>query len=741
MLKSQEATRTRSDWALEFYSQYFKDSELTPDAQGECSVSCPFPHHGKGLGDRNKSMSVNLSTGEFNCLAPTCKGGTEYDFYCQMNDIAIGRDTFNQVMNLLEDELGIRPESVTSERGYGGDRPEPDDKFIEMSEVNDRVNRLWTKYPREIEFLQFMRGLDEETIKRFKLGYKPADDRISIPIFDEHGRCVNIRSYSRKDPLNKIISYGAGYGKGRLYPIENLYNGEEDVLLVEGEFDALVAIQKGFNAVTTTLGAGNWKSSWNELFEGKNVIICYDNDDAGTVGAEKVGKHLVKRAKSVRLMDMGKLVSFEGGDITDFFVEGGGQKEQFLDAMASARPFTGLEYDDKGKLYKSEHNIEVILTTGAFDDKFHFNEFSKTEMVKGDLPWRDVDGFSQWTDNDDANLRHYMGLNFGLRNITTMLTDAITKIAYENTFHPIKQFIESEKWDGQRRIGNIFIDYLGAEDTDYVKAVTELFMVASVARIYKPGIKFDYMPVLVGKQGIGKSYLVEILTGHRWFSVLDNFGGKDALEKLQESWIFEVAELEAFKKSEEREIKSFLTTTNDKFRASYGKRVEEHPRTCTFIGSTNEREFLTDPTGNRRFLPVVCQRERGVSPDFRVVESNVGQFWAEALHLWKRGYVLELPRKLQKVALQMQEEQYSKDPWEDIVEAYINKKSLEEIAIPELWFKALGGTGEKVARYHTERIKKCLERVGFYKGDRKRTDYGTVPIYYKEVNMEEEDAE
>ena len=676
-------------------------------------------------------MSINLETGEYNCMAPTCKGGTEYDFYCQMNGIEIKPETFGQVMTVLERKFGKRPESVT--RGVNGNSSliETDDKFIEMEEVERRVERLWEKYPKELEYLQFMRGLSPETIKRFKLGYKPADDRISIPIFDELGRVVNIRGYSRHDPSNKMISHGAGYGKGRLYPIENLLNGKKDVLLVEGEFDALIAIQHGYNAVTTTLGAGNWKTHWNKLFEGKNVYICYDNDEPGRVGAEKVGKHLVKKARSVRIVDIGSMIDVEGGDITDFFVEFGKSKADFDSLLASAREFSGLEYNDKGMLIKNEHNLEVILTTGEFEDKFYFNEFSGMEVVKGDLPWREGKGFTQWTDKDDAILRHYIGLNYGLRNMNTMLADVITKICYDNRFHPIKDFIEREEWDGVKRLDSIFIDWLGADDTPYTRAVTELAFVAAVARIYEPGIKYDYMPVLVGEQGIGKSYIFEIMTDHKWFSVLSNFGGKDTLEKLQESWIFEVAELEAFKKSEEREIKSFITTTNDKFRPSYGKRVEEHPRTCVFFGTTNESEFLTDTTGNRRFLPIICRRKQGDSPDFSKIEKLVGQYWAEALHLWKSGYILKLDADMTKEAERMQEEQYSSDPWEEIVEAYLDNNQLDEVTIPEIWFKALGGQGEKVARYHTERIKKCLHRIGWYKGKRKRTEYGMVPKYYR----------
>ena len=722
------ATRTRSEWAKSFFLEYFTEDELNPGVDGECTVSCNFPNHGRGLGDRSKSMSVNIETGEFNCMAPTCKGGTEYDFYCQMNEIEDSDQNFKRVMQVLEEKLGKRPDSVTG--GIYGS-VEQDEKFIDVGEVEDRQSRLWSKYPKELEFLKFMRGLDESTISKYRLGYKPAEDRISIPIFDEHGRCVNIRGYSRHDPVNKINSYGAGYGKGRLFPLDNLFNEEQDILLVEGEFDCLLANQMGYNAVTSTLGAGNWKGRWNKLFSGKNVYICYDNDEPGKDGAEKVGKQLMKKARKVKIIDIGEKMDIVGGDITDFFVELGKSKESFDQLMSTAIDFSGLEYNNKGVLIKNEHNIEILLTTGVFEDKFWYNEFSGMEMVHGDLPWRNIEGFSQWIDADDSNLRHYVGLHYGLRGIVTMLEDAITTIAFSNTYHPIKNFIESEEWDGTPRVSNLFIDWLGAEDNDYTKAVTELSMIAAIARIYKPGIKYDYMPVLVGEQGIGKSYLFEVLTEHKWFSVLNDFGGKDTYEKLQESWIFEVAELEALKKSEEREIKSFITTTNDKFRPSYGRRVEEHPRTCIFFGTTNENEFLTDSTGNRRFLPIICYNKRGKSPDLRKLGILAEQYWAEALHIWKQGYILELPMEQQNSAIDIQEDQYSSDPWEDIIEEHIMKNDLSEITIPEIWFKILGGEGTKVARFQTERIKKSLERLRWRKGNRKRTDYGNVSIYRK----------
>jgi len=718
--------RTRSDWAKEFYQEYFTEDELEPNAEGECPVSCVFSNHGKGRGDKSKSMSVNITTGEYNCMAPTCKGGTEFDFYCQMNEIESSKKNILRVKKVLEEKLGERPDSVTG--GTDGS-VEQDDKFIDIDEVEFRQKRLLDKYPKELEFLKFMRGLDEATIKQFRLGYKPAEDRISIPIFDEHGRCVNIRGYSRHDPLNKINSYGAGYGKGRLFPIENLFSEEKDILLCEGEFDAILANQMGYNAVTATIGAGNWKGRWNNLFSRKNVYICYDNDEAGKLGAEKVGKQLIKKARKVKIIDLGQKMDINGGDITDFFVELGKTKEDFDELLSKSKDFSGLEYNDKGQLIKSEHNVEIILTTGAFEDKFYYNEFSGMEMIHGDLPWRDNDGFSQWTDSDDSNLRHYIGINFGIRNIITMLEDAITTIAFSNMYHPIKNFIETEQWDGSKRLSGTFINWLGAEDNSYNRKVAEMSLVAAVARIYKPGIKYDYMPVLVGEQGIGKSYMFEVLTEHKWFSILSDFGGKDTYEKLQESWIFEVAELEAFKKSEEREIKSFITTTNDKFRSSYGRRVEEHPRTCVFFGTTNENEFLKDSTGNRRFLPIICNNKQGKSPDLRKLEVLVEQYWAEALYLWKSGYKLELPAQEAKMALEMQEDQYSSDPWEDIIEQHLMKNDMDEISIPEIWFKILGGDGTKVARFQTERIKKCLDRLDWKKGKRKRTDFGLVSVY------------
>lgn len=153
----------------------------------------------------------------------------------------------------------------------------------------------------------------------------------------------------------------------------------------------------------------------------------------------------------------------------------------------------------------------------------------------------------------------------------------------------------------------ILIDYFGAADSKYTRAVMRKTLAAAVARIYEPGKKFDSVLILNGPQGVGKSTFFSKLAGD-WFSdslTLTDMKDKSGAEKLQGYWILELSELNGMKKADVETVKSFITRQDDKYRASYGVNVESHLRQSIIVGSTNaESGFLRDITGNRRFWPV-----------------------------------------------------------------------------------------------------------------------------------------
>ncbi len=161
--------------------------------------------------------------------------------------------------------------------------------------------------------------------------------------------------------------------------------------------------------------------------------------------------------------------------------------------------------------------------------------------------------------------------------------DALKVVEEKNKYHPIRDYLEGTVWDGKNRVETLFIDYLGAEDNTYTRTVTRKAVTAAVARVFEPGIKFDYMLVLVGRQEIGKSHIINLL-GQNWYSdSLITVQGKDAYEQLQDAWIIEMAELSATKRAETEAVKHFISKREDIYREAYGKRVTKFPRQCVFL--------------------------------------------------------------------------------------------------------------------------------------------------------------
>ena len=235
------------------------------------------------------------------------------------------------------------------------------------------------------------------------------------------------------------------------------------------------------------------------------------------------------------------------------------------------------------------------------------------------------------------------------------------------------------EWDGVERVDTLLIDYLGAEDTSYVRAVTRKTLLAAVARIYEPGIKYDSVLVLNGKQGIGKSTLFSRLGG-KWYSdslAISDMKDKTAPEKLQGYWILELGELAGIKKMDVETVKSFITRVDDKYRPSYGRTVESHPRQCIIVGSTNsDGGFLRDITGNRRFWPV---RVRGESKHKPWEIEDVDQIWAEALVKYELGEELFLTGEIAEEAMVQQRDAMEIDDREGLVAEYL------ETLLPENW--------------------------------------------------------
>lgn len=323
---------------------------------------------------------------------------------------------------------------------------------------------------------------------------------------------------------------------------------------------------------------------------------------------------------------------------------------------------------------KTTDNLLIILEKDPLlKRKIAFDEFANRGLVLGPLPWDQCEGRRQWTDIDDAGLRHYMERTYGITGKEKIL-DAVALSAHKHTFNEVQEYLTYLKWDGVRRLDTAIIDYLGAQDSPYTRAVTRKSVVAMVARAMVPGCKYDYMPIIAGPQGIGKSTFLSIL-GQRWYSdSLQTFEGKEASEMIQGVWLNEVGELTGMSKSETNAIKQFLSRREDIYREPFGRRTKAFPRRCVFFGTTNDSEFLKDRTGNRRFWPIDVGLQEPTKCVFNQLEVEVHQIIAEAFVYWQLGEPLYLTGEALREAQEQQENHRESSAKEGIVREFVERR-------------------------------------------------------------------
>lgn len=295
-----------------------------------------------------------------------------------------------------------------------------------------------------------------------------------------------------------------------------------------------------------------------------------------------------------------------------------------------------LELTTKGLVAPTIDNLVIILKNDPrLADHYYYDLFKDRPVVCGDLPWAKLKDRTStvWSDTDDAGLRAFVEHEYKIVS-TGKVKDAVDLAMQAKGRHPVREYLQALQWDGTPRMDAVFIDYLGAEDSRYTRAVTRAALIGAVARIMRPGCKHDHMLVLVGPQGCRKSTTLAKLGGE-WFSdSLYTVNGKDAFEQLQGFWIIEMGEMAAARKSEIEALKQFMSKRSDNYRAAYGRRTQEHPRQCAFFGSTNDFEFLRDQTGARRFWPVEVT-EAGRTLADKLTNEIVDQIWAETVAMYK----------------------------------------------------------------------------------------------------------
>lgn len=424
-----------------------------------------------------------------------------------------------------------------------------------------------------------------------------------------------------------------------------------------------------------------------------------------------------------------------------------------------------LEVDARNKYLSTATNINMIFANDIrLKGLFRQNQFDQKHYVFGTLPWRRIPKPEPLKNVDYSGVRNYIESLYGISG-QIKIEDAMNLEFEKNSFHPIKDYLRSLKWDGKKRVDNLLIEYFGAEDNVYTQEAIRKMLVGAVARIFEPGCKFELVLVLVGEQGTYKSSFLKAL-GKQWFS--DTFltvQGKEALEQIQGAWIIEMAELAGLRKAEVEAVKHFISKQEDTFRPAYGRTSETYLRQNVFFGTTNNVDFLRDPSGNRRFMPILVRKDYVKKNTFKhLVEDEVDQIWAEAVQLYKAKEKLYLSPEAEAIAFGKRIEHSENDERRGIIENYLDtllpekwdsmdiedrrdylrdplsargKTERDFVCIAEIWCECLGKEKDQMDRYKTRElndIMRSLDRWEQFTSTKNFSIYGKQKYYARRLD-------
>ncbi len=381
-----------------------------------------------------------------------------------------------------------------------------------------------------------------------------------------------------------------------------------------------------------------------------------------------------------------------------------------------------LMLDQNGKIESTANNAAVIVHNDArMFGAIAFNDFSKQIVARRSIQskldvapafvCRDKINGDRWQDVNDITIRLMLEapngegkVGYGMRMTDRDINAAIVSAAHRNRFHPVREYYQwcEANWDGEARIETLLCRYLGAPDTAYHREIIKWKMIASVARTMEPGCKFDYAIIIQGPQGIRKSSFIKAIYGEEWFGELDcKLDDKQAVaETVAGKSVLELPELSGFHKSDHNAAKAFMRRQFDDVRMAYDRRTSEFPRQCVFWGTTNDKKYLKDPTGNRSYWPVIVEFD---TIDTDGVAAERDQLWGEAMAIY-RAMRAKKPRGDLPLTLQSPEA---------IAEAKAMQEEARTQELHEMW-------AEKIAEWADEPVtmRQYLAEIGAAVEDR-----------------------
>jgi predicted P-loop ATPase len=338
---------------------------------------------------------------------------------------------------------------------------------------------------------------------------------------------------------------------------------------------------------------------------------------------------------------------------------------------------------------------------------FRFNALTREIEVTNLWPWDGADG-RPLIDSDITNIMRWLE-SVGQFGITpAMALGAMQAVAERTSYNPLQDWLNGLHWDGIARIDRWMADYLGCEDSDYMRAISGKFLIGAVARAMQPGCRLDTMLILEGPQGALKSSALEALFGKRYFTdELADFGSKDAALQMQGVWAIEVAELSTFTRAAVERTKEFLSRRVDRMRPPYGRALVSWPRTAILIGTTNETcDYFRDDTGNRRFWPLRC-----TTIDRDGIANDRDKLLAEAVVRYQSGDTWWLDKDEAVLATEQQDERFDDDPWLEPIARHLSTILTDSVTGLEVLTLGLSVPLANITPSMKTRVGRCLRKL------------------------------
>jgi predicted P-loop ATPase len=389
--------------------------------------------------------------------------------------------------------------------------------------------------------------------------------------------------------------------------------------------------------------------------------------------------------------------------------------------------------NDRGVPLGNLFNVLYTLRNAPeWTDVLAFDEFEARVVTRRPPPWGGPT-IERWADDHDTRATAW----FQERGIPAQVGvgRGIQTVAREHPVHPVRDYLNALKWDGELRIDTWLIDYLGVEDIPYIRAVGPRFLLSAVARVFKPGCQVDHMLILEGPQGTQKSSALRALATPWFTDRISKLGSKDSSMEIAGTWLMEWPELDALFSVGDNVSKGFITRRYEQFRPPYGKHVVEYPRQCVFAGTTNRTDgYLKDPTGARRFWPVRC----GII-DLEALARDRDQLWAEAVARYLEGarWWLETP-ELEALATAEQKLRFEVDAWTERVNDWLVGRN--DVSVGEVLVGALGIPKENWSQSAQNRVAKILVHHGFEQYRPGKKGEPRTPRYRRDVVADQHDS-